>query len=452
MASAVARDDPSVLCETVMSELPAVEPMPPHATGPIPWLGAGLGLLRDPTAHLAALRARLGDTFVLDGLGYRLFFVFSPAGVKALYAAPEHEASFGLATFELVLKRKIPFELAAGRRTLPHDLFKNPDVETYLEHLERAVALEIEALGARGTFEAFAEAKRLGYRLGLASWAGEEAASPRFLPALIAAFERLDSSDSFVRPLSTAWSMVTKKRGEWRAMGEIETIISAILQSRRASGHRPGDYLDQIEASFSDLAIPERDVQVARDLMIIQMGAQSNLFAALAWTLVNLLLHPEVLARVRAGDDALLERAAHESIRLAQRSLTLRQVLSPFEVATETGTYRLAPGVFLATLLSVNNSSAAPGLDRFDPDHYVGRKLADTVALPARELVSTFGHGRHSCPAQRFSISAIRIAIRRLLDRYDLEPRFRSAQPLARQIGGVARAAAPCVVAYSARA
>ena len=434
-----------------MTELPAVEPMPPHARGAIPWLGAGLGLLRDPTAHLTRLRARHGDTFVLDGFGYRIFFVFSPAGVRALYAVPEEHASFGLATFELVLKRKIPFELALGRRTLPHDLFKNPDVETYLGHLARAVDLEIEELGTRGTFEAFREAKRLGYRLGLASWAGEEAASPRFLGPLIDAFERLDASDSFVRPLSTAWSMATKKRGEWRAMREIEAVIHAILEERRAAGRRSGDYLDQIEAAFAELPIPERDVQVARDLMIIQMGAQSNLFAALAWTLVNLLLHPDVLARVRAGDDALLERAAHESIRLAQRSLTLRQVLSPLTVELETGTYTLAPGVFLATLLSVNNPQAAPGLDRFDPDHYTGRKLADTVAVPARELVSTFGHGRHACPAQRFSISAIRIAIRRLVDAYDLTPRFRAARPLPRQIGGVARAARPCRIAYAAR-
>src|SRR6185295_14876361 len=67
------------------------------------------------------------------------------------------------------------------------------------------------------------------------------------------------------------------------------------------------------------------------------------------------------------------------------------------------------------------------GLERFDPSHYEGRKLAGDIALPARELVSTFGHGRHSCPAQRFSISAIRISIRRLLDAYDLSPRFRTA-------------------------
>ena len=432
-----------------MSALPAVEPMPPRATGFLPWLGAGLGLLRDPTAHLVRLRARLGDTFVLDGLGYRLFFVFSPAGVRALYAVPEKEASFGLATFELVMKRKIPLELALGRRNRPHDLFKNPDVEGYLEHLEAAMQLEMQELGPRGRFEAFAEAKRLGYRLGLASWAGAEAASPRFLPQLIAAFERLDTADSFVRPLSTALSMATRKRREWRAMREIEGVFHTILEERRASGRRPGDFLEQVEASFADIPLPERDMQVARDLMVLQMGAQSNLFAALAWTLVNLLLHPALLARVQAGDDALLERSAHESIRLAQRSLTLRRVLQPLELETETGRHRLAPGVFLATLLSVNNTSAAPGLERFDPDHYEGRRLG--VELPARELVSTFGHGRHSCPAQRFSISAIRIAIRRLLERYRLEPLFQSAEPRARQIGGVARAARPCLVAYTAQ-
>jgi cytochrome P450 len=431
--------------------LPAVEPMPPRAAGRVPWLGAGLGLLRDPTAHLTRLRAKLGDTFVLDGLGYRLFFVFSALGVRALYAAPEHEASFGLATFELVMKRKLPLELAMGRRNRPHDLFKNPDVESYLEHLEAAMQVEMEELGPRGRFEAFAEAKRLGYRLGLTAWAGAEAASPRFLPALVSAFERLDTADSFVRPLSTAWSLATGKRRERRAMREIEAVFHTILAERRASGRRPGDFLDQIEASFSDVALPERDVQVGRDVMLIQMGAQSNLFAALAWTLVNLLLHPDVLARVAAGDDELLERSAHESIRLAQRSLTLRRVLRPFELETETGRHRLAPGVFLATMLSVSNPSAAPGLERFDPDHYQGRRLAEAIALPARELVSTFGHGRHSCPAQRFSISAIRIALRRLLERYELEPLFRTAEPRARQIGGVARAARPCPVSYSDR-
>jgi cytochrome P450 len=104
----------------------------------------------------------------------------------------------------------------------------------------------------------------------------------------------------------------------------------------------------------------------------------------------------------------------------------------------------------IATMLSVTNASAAASLDRFDPGHYEGRRLARRIELPARELVSTFGHGRHACPAQRFSISAIRVALRRLLERYELAPRFADARPLARQLGAVARAARPCVVEYRA--
>jgi cytochrome P450 len=161
-----------------------------------------------------------------------------------------------------------------------------------------------------------------------------------------------------------------------------------------------------------------------------------------------------VLARVRAGDDDLLERAASESIRLAQRSLTLRQVMRPLDFDTGTSRHRLAPGVLIATMLSVTNAPSAAGLDRFDPDHYEGRRLARSVAdaLPARELVSTFGHGRHACPAQRFSISAIRVTLRRLLDRYELVPRFASAEPVRRQLGAVARAERACEVEYRRRA
>ena len=111
--------------------------MPPIAPGRWPWVGSAPGLLRRPTEYLRRARERLGDTFVVDVFGYRLFFVFSAEGVRRLYALPEHEASFGLATFTLVFEHKIPLELAIGRRHRPHDLFGNQEVEGYLENLER---------------------------------------------------------------------------------------------------------------------------------------------------------------------------------------------------------------------------------------------------------------------------------------------------------------------------
>ena len=426
-----------------------VEPPAPVVSGPLPWVRGGIGLLRDPTAFFERQRRRHGDTFLVDAFGHRLFCVFSPDGVRSLYAQPEDQASFGIATFQLI-KAKVPIELLLGRRNHPKSLFGSQKVETYLDHLHAAVELEIQRLGPTGTFEIFGEMKRLSHRLGLASWAGEEAASPRYIERLIPLFDRLDSSESFVHPAGNFVTWATRKRRERDAMAGIEEILGEIWDAR--AGREPvDDYLQQIFESYTDLPEAEQKVAAARDVMVIHMGSQSNLYAALAWTLVNLILRPELLARVLEGDDSLLDRCANESIRMAQRSITMRQVLRPTTVETGDTTYRLEPGVLLTTMLSNHNTSVAPGLDRFDPDHYEGRRLVGTVDLPTREMVSTFGHGVHSCPAARFSISAIRISVRGLLDTYDLTPLFTDAVPRKRQIGGVARSARPCRVRYRCR-
>jgi cytochrome P450 len=263
---------------------------------------------------------------------------------------------------------------------------------------------------------------------------------------LVPLLDRLDGSEAFVRPARTLVTLATGKVLERRAMHGIEQVVTEIWTERQALGIERDDFLAQLYRSFEDLPAAERHVQVARDLILIHMGSQSNLYAALAWTLVNLLLHREAMAAVRAGEDGVLERCAYESIRMAQRSITLRQVLRPVDLDDGQRTYRLEPGIMIATMLSVTNTTAAEGLDRFDPGHYQGRRLSPSVILPTKEVVSTFGHGIHTCPAQRFSISAIVIAVRALLERFDFDPGFVAARPRTRQIGGVARAERPCLV------
>jgi cytochrome P450 len=428
---------------------PRIHPLAPTAGGPLPRLGGAAGLLWDPTEFFDRQRRRHGDTFVVDALGHRLFCVFSPDGVRSLYAQPESQASFGLATYTLI-KSKVPLELLLGRRNHPKNLFGSQKVEAYLDNLRGAVDLEIERLGPSGTFEVFAEMKRLSHRLGLASWAGVEAASPRYVDRLIPLFDRLDSAESFVRPARALVTWASRKRSERSAMAGIERIMGEIGDERRKAPP-VDDFLQQIIGSYADLPPAEQAVGAARDVIVIHMGSQSNLYAALAWTMVNLVQRPELLARVRDGDDTLLEQCANESIRMAQRSITLRQVLAPIDVTSDGTTYRLEPGVLLTTMLSNHNTTAAAGLDQFDPDHYRGRRLAPEVGLATREMVSTFGHGVHSCPAARFSISAIRLSLRGLFDHYEFEPLFATATPRKRQIGGVARSARPCPVRYRTR-
>ena len=99
-------------------------------------------------------------------------------------------------------------------------------------------------------------------------------------------------------------------------------------------------------------------------------------------------------------------------------------------------------------MLPLTNTTARPGLERFDPDRWMGHRLRDDDALDAKELVTTFGHGSHRCPAQRFSLSAIGRAMERLFATFDLEPGFDRVRAVPSQIGGVARSADPCPVAY----
>ncbi|MFK7898604.1 MAG: cytochrome P450 [Myxococcota bacterium] len=442
---------------------PEANPLPqrpwqeiPRVPGLLPWVGPGLTLLQDPTAFFQRQRERVGETYLIESFGYRLACVFSPAGVRNLWALPEAVASKGLADFTM-LSHKVPGDLFAGRRTFPHGLFGREDVEVYLENLNEAVALELGAMGASGEIEAFDFCRRLAHRMGLASWGSRAATEPACLERLIRAFDTLDSSESFVHPARGIKTWATGKRREKAALAEIEAIYDEILRSTPPlSEAEPGqpepDFFDRIRRTWQDEPdLNKRHQGIARDVVLVHMGSQSNLFAAMAWTIVHLLERPALLEAVRAGDDALFERCAHESIRLRQRSIVLRQILQPCVIADEHAEYALPPGLFLATMLSVTNVRGAEGLDQFNPDHYRGPQFKRNGELGTRELITTFGHGKHYCPAQRFSISAMRIATRALLDHFDLEPRFKNPGPLRRQIGGVARADRACTIRYTKR-
>ena len=423
--------------------------MPPVADTALPWDRE----LVDPVAALAAARAACGDTFVVDGPDHPTLFVFSPEGVRNFYLLPEAAASKGVADW-MMLRRKLPDELFDGRRTMPHALFGREDVRNYLELLDAAIDVSFAELGDAGTVDVFAYTRRLGHRMGLAAWAGEAPSrDPRF-DELVAALDELDGSAAFVHPEAMAAVTASGKRAEHEAMAHIEALLTTTVRTRdtQSSVMPPDDLFTRVMAHWDDTDEHARTIGIARDVILVHLASMSNLFAASGWMLGQLVLHPEVLDRVRAGETGLLERCALESTRLGQRSVMLRAVLSPVEVSDEHHTYRVAPGAQIATLLPLTNTSAAPGLDTYDPDRWVRRRLRDEAALPARELVTTFGHGEHTCPARPFSLAAMCRSAERLVATYDLEPApgFTAITPLAVQIGGVARSERPCEIRYRA--
>jgi cytochrome P450 len=426
-----------------------IEPLPPVAPVALPWDERQA----DPVAVLAAARADHGDTFVVESGADRYLFLFSPDSVRSFYALAEEDASKGIADWRM-LRRKLPDEVFAGRRTLPHQLFGRHDVGTYLTHLDTALDRTIDEMGDDGEVDAFGLARRLAHRMGLASWGGPGAAEGERFDALVAALDVLDASDAFVRPDLMAAVAASDHADERAALARVTDLLVAVLADHDAGpgGDDPDDLFARIAGRWDDVDPAERAVGVAHDVVLVHLASMSNLFAALGWSLVDVVRRPDLLDRVRAGESGLAERCALESIRCAQRSIMLRHVLRPVEMAVDpTTTVRVEPGATLATLLPLTNASAAPGLDRWDPDRWIRRRLGPHDGLAATELVTTFGHGPHTCPAQPFSLAALTRTIGRLSATYDLALVGDPPEPLAAQIGGVARAAGPTPIHHRRR-
>lgn len=112
-------------------------------------------------------------------------------------------------------------------------------------------------------------------------------------------------------------------------------------------------------------------------------------------------------------------------------------------------------------LCSVTNTDAgalpaqdgALPLGEFHPERYLNGEL-DPAAFggDAKYHISTFGHGFHSCPGQRFALYAMKIVLVRYLSAFDITPEFSAASIPATSVGAMGRAEQPCFVACAAPA
>ena len=297
----------------------------------------------------------------------------------------------------------------------------------------------------------FALSRRpLDHRIGLTSWAGPAGAAPENFEALVALFDVLDGSEAFVHPDAMAELLASNKARETAALDAITDMIGGCVRDSAGPAGHP--LFARIVAAWNDEPAEIAHTGIARDVALIHIASMSNLFAALGWLLIDLLEHPSYADAVVAGDQSMAESCALESTRLAQRSLMARYVVAPTSLETSVGSHDVDAGCTVATLLPLTNTSSAAGLEEWRPERWRRWRLADTSELATEELVTAFGHGKHSCPAQPFSLAAMTTAMTAILGALDLTPRWTSRPtPVPAQIGGVARAAGPCPTSYVRR-
>ena len=395
--------------------------MPVIATGVrLPWDD----VVEDPVAALAEARRALGDTFVVDSGDDRYLFLFSPMGVAAFYGLPEEKASKGVADWRM-LRRKLPDEVFAGRRVLPHQLFGREDVAAYLRNVELAVDAAVDELGSEGEVDLFSLSRRLGHRVGLASWGGPGCRRGRALrepgPSLRPA-RRLGVLRAPRRhgPRGRhGQGRRARRAGGGHRAARARAAANCAARTRRDAGTRSSPASSTPGPMPSRRRRPRESASTSPSSTWRPCPTCSPRWVgtwSISWSI------PIEAEQVRRGDAGLAETCALESTRMAQRSIMARFTLAPFTIDLEEGPLEVPSGMTVATLLPLTNRSAAPGLDRWDPARWNRRRLRTPNGLAAAELVTVFGHGGHSCPARPFSLAAMTLTSRRLLGRFRWEP------------------------------
>lgn len=414
------------------TDLPPISIRGPAAP---PLLGPLAGVLRffgDPVGQMFALHARFGDLAAVVDRNAALVCAFGAEHNRAVITQP--------ATFEHLSEVPIPLKPGSALARLNNTiLFMNGDT-----HRTRRRLL----------MPAFSKAAVEGYAPGMAAVAGEHVARwPQDRPVDVAPLLRdltasialrclfgLDPQDdteelgrmavAILATIASPLSMLlpfdlpgTPYRRGLRLAERVEQRVLRLITEKRS---RPGgndalsrliDARDEEGASLSDADL---------------VGESNSLFSAgfdtsshtLAWTLLLLAEHPDVLDDVVAELDAVLagrppaiehlpelvrlDRVIKESMRLFPVAILLFMRVTASEVRL--GEATLPPGaqLLLSPMVTHRDPAQYSMPNRFDPSRW---KTLDP--LPYSYL--PFGTGARTCIGATFATVALRLALARIL-------------------------------------
>ena len=220
-------------------------------------------------------------------------------------------------------------------------------------------------------------------------------------------------------------------------------LIGAIMDSRSAQGPPSADDRDLLDVLMSiagDDGDPRFDADMVTGMFISMMFAGHHTTSGTAaWTLIELLRHPDEMAAVVAELDELyadgsevsyqalrsmphLEGAIKEALRLHPPLILLLRVAN---VDLDVGGRHIAAGKMVGASPAISNRipEAFDDPDEFRPGRYLDDPAAD-AANPWNWI--PFGAGRHRCVGAQFAMMQLKAIFSVLLRDWTIE----AAQPL----------------------
>jgi cytochrome P450 len=209
-------------------------------------------------------------------------------------------------------------------------------------------------------------------------------------------------------------SLIRSNLGPWGSFMRAVRRLDALIHERIEAAPEDGSVLALLRAARHDDGSPPSRAELRDQLVTLLAAGHETTAGALAWALERLARHPEVLERMRAGDDEYLDAVVKEVLRTRPvLSIVPRQVVAPFEAAGWT----LPPGVHVAPCIYL--AHRRPDLWD-DPTAFRPERFLDGAPEPYAFI--PFGGGVRRCLGAAFATLEMREVLRAVAARFALRP------------------------------
>jgi len=366
-----------------------------------------------PTALLRRCQARYGEPFTLKiaWSDAPMVFISDPVEIKRVFAAPQDVLRGGESSSVLE-----PF---AG----PHSILLLHGAEHLRQRKLMLPPFHGEALARwRDTIAALAHQELDGWTGPVRSLERMQALTLEVIlrvvfgagdPELRDAIRRtLDMTTSM--PRLVAMSLVQQPIGPWRTFIRAVQRLDALIYERIDAQADDGSVLAVLRSARHEDGSPPTREEMRDQLVTLLAAGHETTAGALAWALERLARHPDVLARVRAGDDEYLDAVVKEVLRVRPvLSIVARKTLVEYEV----GGWTLPPGVHVTPCIYLTHRRPdlwdAP--TAFRPERFLAGAPEPYAFIP-------FGGGTRRCLGAAFATLEMREVLRAVAQRFALAP------------------------------
>jgi len=405
----------------------------------MPSLLQTLGMWSRPTAFLERARERHGSPFTIRMFAQPpLVMISDPEEVKELFQAPPDvlHPGQGAKILEPVVGTNSVILLDEGphleQRKLLLPAFHGESMQRLAGLMAELAEAEVESWPRGEAIALHPRLQRLTLEIILRAVFGLERGaqldSLRDLMTKVLAFG--ESPLSLMPPPPRALAPVTPLPKLERLLARVDALIFELIEERRREAAPGDDVLALLLAARHEDGSPMSAQELRDELMTALVAGHETTASQLAWAFERLAREPAVLARLRAeldggsdangdSDEQYLTATINEILRLRPvlPNAEPRLVIKPIEI----GGVRYPPGVaLLANAYLLHHDPAIyPDPYAFRPERFLEREGGKA---PGTYTWIPFGGGRRRCLGASFALLEMKIALRTVLERCELEP------------------------------